>query len=230
MIKAVIFDFDGVVIDSEPLHHQAMITALSPKGIVFSYDHYLTRYLGFDDRESFQTILRDFGFDALSRDPEIISGLVQAKGILYLDLLARGVPLIPHTVAFLRSIIDTVPVAIASGATRQDILPVLEHLGLIERIPVLVTADDVEHSKPDPATYRLAQTRLAAQHPVLTLLPHECLAIEDSPQGIESAQAAGLQVLALTTTQPATLLSKANGIRSSLKGFTLSQWASHSTP
>jgi beta-phosphoglucomutase len=230
MIKAVIFDFDGVVVDSEPLHHRAMIQALTPRGIDFSYGHYLERYLGFDDRESFQTILDDHGLSTDATDPAVIADLVRTKGLLYLDLLARGIPLVPSTVDFLLHIIGSVPVAIASGATRQDIFPVLEQLDLTSRIPVLVTADDVERSKPDPATYRLAYEGLARRHPELGLLPSHCLAIEDSPQGIEAAKKAGLWVLALTTTQPSTLLTEAHAIRSSLKGFALSQWVCGSTP
>lgn len=115
------------------------------------------------------------------------------------------------------------PIAIASGATRLDIELMLEGLGLRERFELIVSANDVSVSKPHPQTYARAAEQLAAMHPGLGLRPGECLAIEDTAAGIESATGAGLLTLGLTTTGPAETLHRAMRVVPNLTGVTIDQ-------
>lgn len=218
MIQALVFDFDGVIVDSEPLHYQAILRIASRWDYVFSYSHYLERYLGFDDREVFLALLHDSG-KAAGAGPELLEDLIREKGDWYEELVHQGIPPVTGTVEFIRRLDGRVPVAIASGATRRDILLSLHAIGLDGVFDLIVPADEVTRSKPDPETYRLACHRLAARHPGLELRPERCLAVEDSPQGIESARGAGLPVLALTTTQPPAALGRAHRIIPSLQEY-----------
>ena len=113
------------------------------------------------------------------------------------------------------------PIAIASGATHADIEQMLRLLKIRDRFDIIVAADDVEHSKPDPTTYALAFEKLAARHPGRGLTKDTTLAIEDTAAGLASAKGAGLQTLALKTTTPAEMLQEAGRVVEDLAGVTL---------
>ena len=113
------------------------------------------------------------------------------------------------------------PIAIASGATHADIEQMTQLLGIRDKFEIIVAADDVEHSKPDPTTYALAFEKLAAKYPEADLTPDTTLAIEDTGAGLQSAIGAGLQTLALQTTSPAEVLQQAGRVVEDLSGVTL---------
>jgi beta-phosphoglucomutase len=210
---AVIFDFDGVIVDTEPLHYEAFQRLLEPLGLGFSWEEYTETYMGFDDRDAF---VEAFNGSKRGISPLELQDLIERKAILFQEIIRGGINAYPGAVNLIRSIHNSrTPLAISSGALRSDIEPILETLGIADCFDVIVTAEDVAKSKPDPECYRLAHSRLNTFHS-LNLPTHHVLAIEDTPAGIRAAQAAGLQVLAVTNSYPAGQLSQATAITETL--------------
>lgn len=214
MLSAVIFDFDGVIVDTEPLHYRAFQEVLDPMGLGYSWEEYLATYIGFDDRDAFRTVFSSKG--------KILGGdrlveLIDQKAHAFNRIISRGVEPYPGVVELIRDVKQQVPVALCSGALRCDIDPILEQLSLTGVFDVIVTADDVPASKPDPASYLLTIRRLTEAFPAHEgIVPSSMLAIEDTPAGIASARGAGLEVLAVTNSYPAAKLSAASSIVDSL--------------
>lgn len=224
MLKAIVFDFDGVVVDSEPLHYQAFMEVGKEIGIAFDYDEYLQEYIGYDDRDAFRVMMRAIN-QPLSDGQ--LQELIQKKQVAFERLVKSGAAAIPGALELIDEAYDQMPIAIGSGATSVDIQLMLEGIGRQDRFEVIVAADRVAHSKPDPETYRLAVKQLADKHPDLALTPADCLVIEDTAAGIESARGAGLMSLGIATTGPASALSRANRVEPGLEGVTLAklrQW------
>lgn len=213
-LQAVVFDFDGIVVDSEPLHHQAFVRVLEPLGLGFGWEDYLEDYLGFDDRDVFRERFKRAG---RALDDAVMARLMAEKAQAFVDIVrAGGVTPYPGVVDLVHALAAELPIAICSGALRSDIEPILEILGLAGRFPVMVTADQVTVSKPDPESYRVAVKRLAEQFPGRVTDPAACVAIEDTPAGITAATGAGLKVLAVTNTYPADQLHGARQVVTSL--------------
>lgn len=224
MIKAIVFDFDGVIVDSEPLHYRTFLRVLQKFGIDFDYTHYLHHYAGFDDRDAFAAMLtQDPNPNLQQLDSTVIARLCEQKAQAFQSVVAQECNPIPGVISFIDHVGPQVPTAIASGATRQDIAPILERLGLTKQFHPIVTADDVGRSKPDPETYRLAIRGLARHRPDLAIAPADCVAIEDTPAGIEAAHGAGLNTLGLTTTYPAHMLQRADRVIQSMEGLRMAQ-------
>lgn len=232
-LKAIVFDFDGVIADSERLHFQSLAAIATPLGVDLDYDHYLKHYVSYDDRDSVRTLLsqaRGGPVEPAGAPPltdEQLAMLMAEKAVAFERALGKSVPTIPGVEAFLQALPREMPIAIGTGSSRRDLTNVLGRLGLSERFPVTVCADDVARSKPDPETYLSAVHQLAARFPDLQLLPEQCLAIEDTPGGIESARGAGLKVLGLTTTCAPDRLERAHrlaGDFTSLSLAVLEEW------
>lgn len=205
---AAIFDFDGVIVDTEPLHYRAFLAILAPLGLGFSWPEYVERYMGFDDRDAFTEAFRARG---LPLDERRRKKLVEAKGEVFREVIRQGVKAYPGAVAMVSALHERgIPLAISSGALRDDILPIVRDLGIAPFFREIVSADDVPRSKPDPECYRLAYERLARAFPDRVTVPGRCLAIEDTPAGIRAAKGAGLLVLAVTHTHPASELAGAD--------------------
>ncbi|MEO1235549.1 MAG: HAD family phosphatase [Planctomycetota bacterium] len=227
MLQAIVFDFDGVIVDSEPMHYQAFVMVGKSIGFSFTYEQYLAQYIGFDDRDAFRLMLATSGQEPT---PDRVAELCHQKQAAFDAVLdaaaaadtgsenadARSIA-IPGSL----DLIDEchaagLPIAIASGATHADIDLMLNLLGRRDRFEIVVAADDVERSKPDPASYALAAQRLGVD-------PASALAIEDTAAGLRSARGAGLRTLALTTTGPAEPLADADRLLPDLAGVTLEQ-------
>ena len=210
MLKAIVFDFDGVIVDSEPTHYRAFIRVAEKIGVKFTYDEYLETYIGYDDRDAFRVMLGlPAGKEGSATEHAKVGELVEAKADAFEAVVAEGVDTIPGMVDLIREAGEKMPIAIASGATKRDIELILGGLKLRHLFKTIVTADDVERSKPDPASYALAAQKLAKIHADLALEPGHCLAIEDTAAGIESARGAGLMTLGITTTGTADKLHRA---------------------
>ena len=193
--EAVVFDFDGVIVDSEPLHWKAFREVLAPAGIAFPWEEYVDRYMGFDDRDAF---LEAFRVHGKALDDGRLAELVGAKSRVFQKVIREGVRPFPGAVPLIESIhARGIPLAISSGALRSDIDPILAMLGIAGCFPLVVSADDVEKSKPDPESYRLAWSGLKRLHPASISSPGRSLAIEDTPAGVRAAKLAGLAVLAV---------------------------------
>lgn len=218
MLSAVIFDFDGIIVDTEPLHYRAFQVILEPLGLGYAWEEYVNLYMGFDDRDAFREAYRVHGRPLGDHELE---QLIDRKAAAFQEIIAGGVAPYPGVVELIGSINGTLPVALCSGALRCDILPILASLGLSDAFDVMVTADEVSASKPDPASYALAVKRLAAVFPDRVILPGSCIAIEDTPAGIASATGAGIPVIAVTNSYPAERLVGARRVVDSLAGVTL---------
>ncbi|KPV41387.1 hypothetical protein AN478_02065 [Thiohalorhabdus denitrificans] len=192
-LQAFVFDFDGVIVDSEPAHYRAFQAVLEPLGQGYGWDEYLAHYIGFDDRDGFREAFRRGERELAEADLE---GLIEAKSAAFDRELAAGLEPIPGAVECVRRLGELLPLAVCSGALRQEIEPTLAALGIAEEFRVVVSAEDVAHSKPDPASYRLAVERLG-ESLGKPLEPAACAAIEDTPTGAASARGAGLWVVGL---------------------------------
>ena len=222
MLAAVLFDFDGVLVDSEPYHWAAFNEILQPLGLPISRTEYDAKYLGFDDRGAFQARFRDGG-RALADD--LLGRLVEAKGQALERLVTQqGIQPFPGVTALLGALHrERMPLALCTGATRRDVAVILRQLRLLDVFDVLVTADDVALSKPDPASYRLAVERLRQRFPASAIAADQALAVEDSLWGIQAARGAGLRVLAVAHTYAAEPLRLADHVLPSLAGVTPEQ-------
>jgi beta-phosphoglucomutase len=196
-LHAIVFDFDGVIADSERLHLRSYQEILAPEGITMSNEDYFSRYLGYDDVGVFKAVGRDHN---VAMDERRVSDLIARKGERYESLAAAGEILFPGAADFIRAAVAAeVPIAIASGALTHEIEDVLERAGLLPLFPVIVGADQTERSKPDPEPYQAAFARLRA-HAARDLIAWRSVAIEDSRWGLVSARGAGLRCVAVTNT------------------------------
>ena len=213
MLAAVIFDFDGIIVDTEPIHYRAFQEVLVPLGMGYSWEEYLRSYIGYDDRDAFRYVFRLHGKPL--GDVELAQ-LIGGKGNAFQRIITSGVVPYPGVVELVSAIAGNLPVGLCSGALPADIEPILRHLGIERLFDAVVTAADVRASKPDPESYAMAVKRLAAACPGREIRPGYCLAIEDTPAGIASARGAGLKVLAVTNSYPAEELAGADRIVASL--------------
>jgi beta-phosphoglucomutase len=208
MLSAVIFDFDGIIVDSEPMHHRAFNEVLKPLELEITWDDYCETYIGFDDRDAFKEIFKAHKIKKSTRD---IKHLIEQKAGIFNGYVKSGeaTPL-PGAVELIKSIPVRLPVALCSGALREDILPILDNLGIAGAFSTVVTAEDTPKSKPDPAPYKLTIEKLGLDD------PGTALAIEDTPAGIMSAKGAGLKVLAVTNSYDRDYLMEADMVTDSL--------------
>lgn len=214
--EAVIFDFDGVIVDTEPLHYAAFQRTLEPLGLHFTWEEYVETYIGFDDRDAFRHAYSSQGTTLGQNE---LRGLIEQKATFFEEVIRSGVSPYPGVLDLIFHLhANKYPLAICSGALRSDIDPILSMLGISDLFDAIVTADDVAASKPDPECYQLAFQRLQSAHKNC-LTKSATLAIEDTPAGISAAKAAGLMVCAVTNSYPAARLDQATFVTESLSLF-----------
>jgi HAD superfamily hydrolase (TIGR01509 family) len=206
--RAIVFDFDGVIADDEPLHLAAFQRALAADGITITREQYYARYLGFDDRAAILQAFRDAGREP---SPARLHDVMAAKAERFLELVRAGAPIFPGVPAFVRDAAGRVPLAIASGALRHEIELILGQAGLADCFAAIVSAEDVREGKPSPEGFLLALARLPARPRA-----EQCLAIEDSQPGVEAARRAGMRCVAVTSSYPAEALGAADRVVGSL--------------
>ena len=207
-IQAVVFDFDGVIADTEPLHYQSFCRVVEPDGLTCTWEEYVRDYIGYDDRDLFRAAYANAGRTLSASD---LRECVEAKALAFIELTAGGVQTYDGIPELIHHVHARYPVALCSGALRSDIDPILSQLGLSHVFQVIVTAEDVEVSKPDPACYRLAVRRLG-EALGRTLVSGDCVAIEDTPSGIQAAKAAGLTVWAVAHTHDPESIAQADQV------------------
>jgi len=210
VIAAIVFDFDGVLVDSEPLHLRAYQEVLEPLGFSLPREKYYSTYLGYDDAGVFKAV-------AATRDWQIddrrLSALIEEKGRVYEELLTAGDIMYPGAAECIARLAARWPLGIASGAARNEIEMMLRGRSLDRYFRFIVAAGETREGKPAPDPY-LKAARLHG------LAPVECVAIEDSRWGIESAKAAGLHCVGITHTYPVNELLTADAIVTSLAELT----------
>ena len=218
-LRAIVFDFDGVIANSEPLHFQAFRTVLSAHGLAFDERDYYARYLGFDDVGVFQAVGAERGADWT---PARIGELVADKAVR-LEALEHGTSILfPGAADAIRRAAAAVPIAIASGARGDEIRRVLNRENLTRYFAAIVAAEDTRVSKPAPDPYLRALTLLAPATGN-NLGGAECVAIEDSVWGLASARSAGLKTVGVTHTYEASALSAADLVVGSLDALDIEQ-------
>ncbi len=196
MLKAIIFDFDGVITDSEPVHLKMFQKVLGEMGLTISEKDYYEIYLGMDDKGCFTTLLKSKGIDSNIGQ---IQSLIDKKTEYLMDYIKDNLFIYPGVVEFIETASEKYLLAIASGALRHEIEFILEGAGIRSAFPIIVSAEDVSKGKPNPESFNRALDKLneISRKPITTA---ECLVIEDSIAGIEAAKAAGIRCVAVTNT------------------------------
>lgn len=218
MLRALIFDFNGIIVDDEPIHFQLFQRVLGEEGIDLTEEAYYARYLGFDDRGAFTT---GFAEHRRALDDAKLAELIDRKAIYYQDAIRNHVAIFPGVNSLVASAAAILPLAVASGALRQEIETILAGAGLLRHFQAIVSAEDVERGKPEPEIFLKALAALNIRQSGLQIAPADCLVIEDSREGIRGARRAGMKCLAVTNSHPAELLKEADAVVNSLEEVTL---------
>lgn len=211
LLRAIIFDFDGVIVDSENLIFQLTQQMAAQEGWTVTEDEYFRDYLALDDRGIIEHLYQSHGRPV---DVQRRNELVQWKFEAYQKIIRDGLPAMAGAVDFVKAAAARYPIAIASGSLSVEIEHLLGKLGLRESFIVLATADDCARSKPDPEVYLKALEKLRELSHLSNppLEARECLAIEDAPLGVVAAQRAGMRCLALAHSRPADELHHADWV------------------
>ena len=207
MLRAIVFDFDGVIANSEPLHFRAFRDVLASRDIDLTERDYYARYLGYDDAGAFHAIATDRGRNFSGVE---LLGLTAEKAVRMEVLEQDASVLFPGAADTIRRAAAVVPLAIASGALGAEIRRVLEGADLTQYFQAIVAAEDTRVSKPAPDPYQRAVALLGQAMHDPELRPADCAAIEDSRWGIASARAAGLRTVGVTTSYAADELAEAD--------------------
>ena len=219
MLRAVIFDFNGIIVDDEPIHFELFRRVFGEEGIALSEADYYARYLGYDDRGAFSAGYRE---NDRRLDDAKLSELIDRKARYYQDAIRTHVAIFPGVKSLVTALAPSLPLAVASGALRHEIETILATTGLIDHFKAIVSAEDVERGKPEPDVFLRALGALNDRNgngkPIGAA---DCVVIEDSKEGIRGARRAGMKVLAVTNSHPADLLSEANAVVQSHEGVEL---------
>ncbi len=215
-ILGMIFDFNGVLVDDEPLHFQAFKQTLERVGWTLNWEEYRETYLPYDDKNFFLNFLHDQGGPI---EPKTINHLIKLKSQEYLDMVEKEPPMIEPSVCFVNQLPPEVFLAVASGAARTEIEFILEHVGLLKRFLTIVAAEDVINGKPHPEGFQKALGGLQTHLPGLKA--SQVVGIEDSYRGVPAVQAAGMKCIAVATTYPANRLCEADLVIDNFEGWTL---------
>ncbi|MEI8194477.1 MAG: HAD family phosphatase [Phycisphaerae bacterium] len=208
----VIFDFDGVIADTEALHLQAYNFAFTeqaaalgkaappqPQSLQLTADQYFAKYIVYGNREGFAHMLTDGGYRV---SEPLLDALCQSKDRFFEGSLHRFAEPLPGVRQLLEWLDKrSVPRAICSGAARREIHHLLDLFGVRDHFDFIITIEDVRYGKPDPEGYNLAFQKLYEKYDAGLAKPHS-LVIEDSAGGCSAAKAAGIPVLGVATSLP----------------------------
>jgi HAD superfamily hydrolase (TIGR01509 family) len=222
MLRAIIFDFNGVILNDEPLHFQSMLDTVAELGIRITEEEYYREYLPLDDSACLEAICRNHGAQMDNRER---SRLLDLKSLNYRRLLRDQYPLFPGAADLVRAASRSYPLALASGARRDEILSTLQATDLLNCFKVIAGAEDFARGKPHPESYLFALERLndAQNGSSHRILPAECLVIEDSVGGVKGARAAGMVCVAVAHTYPSESLRSASHVVSSIQELKLEE-------
>lgn len=212
MLKAIIFDFNGILVDDEPIHLELFRQVLAEEGLGLSDDEYYAKYLGMDDRGCFRAVFKDNGREL---DDAKLAELISRKAVYYKETIAQRTVIFPGVERLVPELAARFPLAVASGALRHEIELILDGIGLKKCFRSIVSAEDVHDGKPHPEIFIKALRELNKDRSE-PIRASECLVIEDSKEGIMAAHRAGIKCLAVTNSHPAAEL-KADKVVASLE-------------
>ncbi len=198
MIRTILFDFNGVLVDDEPLHFLLFQKTLAEKNIPLTKEEYYQKYLGFDDRDAFTAVLKGHGTKISG---SLLQDFIQTKAKFYEEASAQKNLFVPGALDFVKQVSQKYFLGLVSGALRPEIEAWLDRGGIRSLFQVIVAAEDIQCGKPDPEGYLRALDVINRDFVSSSeiILPQECVVIEDSIWGIEAAHAAGMRSVALTT-------------------------------
>jgi beta-phosphoglucomutase len=212
-LKGVVFDMDGVIIESEHTHYSAICEAMGER-MNQTYETFLSKCTGGDERFAMGRLAQ---FSGIEYDESLFQEWSERKAEAYRRLVSESANPMPGAIELVCSVAEKFPVGLATGSKRSDVEAAFSTLaggklnGLFQSI---VTSDDVTKPKPDPATYAKAVDGLG-------IPPQNCLAIDDSPNGVSSAKKAGMKVLGITAIHDSLSLRDAEWHLHSLEEVTL---------
>jgi beta-phosphoglucomutase len=181
---SILFDFDGVLADSEGVHFECWTAILTPLGIPLTWEDYCANCIGITDRDMLEVLAKQ---KTPPHDVEDLWQYYPKKKALFREK-AYANPPIPEATRVLLRQLGHLPLAVVSSSGRAEVEPVLERAGVRDCFATIVTGEDVQNRKPHPEPYLLAAERLGVRHP---------LVVEDSEPGAAAGRAAGFQVLKL---------------------------------
>jgi HAD superfamily hydrolase (TIGR01509 family) len=199
MIKALLLDFNGVVIDDESIQMRVYQEILAAEGIALTEQDYMDS-LGMDDRTFVEAAYARVG---KLPEPNKVLELTLAKTEKWRDAVTGNVPMFPGVENFIRKAANDFSLGIVSMSRLEEIAYILELTNLKDCFSVIVSAEDVSACKPDPQCYREGFRRLDLlrfRQGHLSMVHNECVVIEDTPAGVQAAKAADLPVLGVTNT------------------------------
>lgn len=217
MLKAIIFDCDGVIADTEPIHMEAFGRVLAEEGISLTEDDYYAHYLALDDRACFA---RAFAEQRASFSQDLVNELIRRKSEYVEVIMQAGLEILPGAEDLIRRAAECYPLAIASGALRAEIEMVVNYGGFRDCFQVVVSAEDVARSKPHPDPFIKALELLNLRNHD-RIGSRECLVIEDSIHGIRAAHQAAMRCVAVTNSYPKEKLSEAEVVVGNLSTLSL---------
>jgi beta-phosphoglucomutase len=187
--QAILLDFDGTLVDSEPLHYRSWSEAVRPWGGATDWEDYQRRFVGITDREAARIFFREAGYEP---SEDLVQAACASKHQIYRSRCGDELVVAPEAVAIIIELASILPLGIVTSSSELELEPVLEKARLRGAIPVMVCGDHVERHKPHPEPYQVALKRL--QTIAKSVVESGCLVFEDSAAGIAAATAAGMRV------------------------------------
>jgi beta-phosphoglucomutase len=218
MLRAVIFDFNGILVNDEPIHWELFRRVLEEEGLSLSDKEYYERYLGMDDRGCFRAVFQDRG---RSLDDAALAELIERKAAYYRSSIVDKMLVFPGVKELVPKLAARFPLAVASGALRDEIELVLKSFGLRNFFRAIASAEDVAEGTPSPDIFLKALQGINNGQSHELIRPSECLVVEDSKEGVLAANRAGMKCLAITNSYPATELKSAQAVVESLEEVSL---------
>ena len=206
MIQAVIFDFDGVIADTEHLHFEAFKSVLNITGLDISEKQYYSQYLAYDDKTFFTQFYNNNGLKLPDLQLDI---LLQKKSETFDRVISGNIKIYPGVEPFIREISKNYILAIGSGALRTEIVQILKAVSLDEYFKIIVAADDVLECKPNPEVYNKVLNNINIENNKI-IMTSDCVVIEDSIYGVMAAKSAGMKCVAVTNSYSSDQLNEAD--------------------
>jgi HAD superfamily hydrolase (TIGR01509 family) len=195
-IDGIVFDLDGTLADTEPLHIDTWLVILNNLGLKFD-ESWMHQWIGLSDRLVAEHVCEHYLKD------QSVENLQHIKQQTYRNRAVTEVKLFDQVEEHLLEMSQYVPIALATNSSREDVSAVFQATNLQKFLKVIVTANDVSFLKPNPEPYQTAAS-------LLGINPSLCFALEDSPAGIHSAKNAGLFAIGVENSHPSEKLKEAN--------------------